>query len=124
MPPDTTRRRSRHLRPRTNRTMASASSCCWPWARHGMRRGGAAGRSPGDGETRPGAVLALAGVRGEWGFVDERVKGLLEEALGALGEEDSALRALLLSRQATELWFSGRPEPAGGPSRESVQGGR
>jgi len=74
-----------------------------------------------DAESLARAVLGFAGVLGQWGVVDERVTGLLEEALGALGEEDSALRASLLSRLGMELWFSGRPEPADLPSQESVE---
>ncbi|MEE8346318.1 MAG: protein kinase [Dehalococcoidia bacterium] len=67
------------------------------------------------------AVLGFAGIFGEWGLVDDLTVGLLEEALDALGAEDSALRALLLSRLGIELWMSGSPEPAEVPSRESVE---
>jgi class 3 adenylate cyclase len=78
-------------------------------------------RKLNDGEALARAALGFAGVFGEWGVVDERVTGLLEEALGALGDEDSALRASLLSRLAMELWFSGLTEPAELPSRQAIE---
>ncbi|MEE8370359.1 MAG: adenylate/guanylate cyclase domain-containing protein, partial [Dehalococcoidia bacterium] len=74
-----------------------------------------------DSERLSRAALGFAGLFGQWGMVDERVIGLLEEAADALGEEDSALRALLLSRLGMELWMSGSPEPADLPSSQSVE---
>ncbi|HEY5638420.1 MAG TPA: protein kinase, partial [Dehalococcoidia bacterium] len=78
-------------------------------------------RSLKDSESLARAALGFAGWFGKWGVVDERVIGLLEEALTALSEEDSALRALLLSRQAVELWSAGSSTRAEAPSRQSVE---
>jgi len=78
-------------------------------------------RTLSDSEGLGRAVLGFAGLFGEWGSVDDRTIGVLEEALDSLGEEDSALRALLLSRLGIELWMSGSPEPAELPSRKSVE---
>ncbi|MDX6233866.1 MAG: eukaryotic-like serine/threonine-protein kinase, partial [Nocardioidaceae bacterium] len=56
------------------------------------------------------AALGFGGrfVWGEAGVVDRRLVGLLEEALAALPDEDSPLRALLLGRLATELQYQPR----------------
>ncbi|MGH7859503.1 MAG: hypothetical protein ACREQY_19435, partial [Candidatus Binatia bacterium] len=43
---------------------------------------------------------------GEFGRMDRSLVVLLEEALGMLGEEDQALRAILLSRLSAELYWS------------------
>jgi DNA-binding SARP family transcriptional activator len=56
---------------------------------------------------------AALGFAGQWsilGRVDVARLGLLEEALAALGVEDSPLRARLLARLALELYYSGEPE--------------
>ena len=56
---------------------------------------------------------AALGFAGQWsvlGRVDEARLALLEEALEALGDEDSPLRARLLARLALELYYSGDPE--------------
>jgi class 3 adenylate cyclase len=91
-------------------------------AKETFLRAAEAARKLKEPESLARAVLGFAGVfGGEWGVVDDRTIGLLEEALDALGEEDSALRALLLSRLGMELWFSGSPEPAELPSRQSVE---
>ena len=77
-------------------------------------------RKRNDAESLARAALGFAGLMGEWGTVDERTIGLLHEALDAVSQEDSALRAMLLSRLAVELWFSGSTEPAEVPSRQAV----
>jgi class 3 adenylate cyclase/DNA polymerase III delta prime subunit len=77
-------------------------------------------RKRNDAESLSRAALGFAGLLGEWGTVDERTMGLLHEALDALRKEDSALRAMLLSRLSVELWFSGSTEPADVPSRQAV----
>ena len=56
---------------------------------------------------------AALGHAGQWsvlGRVDECRLVLLEEALVALGDEDSPLRARLLARLALELYYSGDPD--------------
>ncbi len=90
-------------------------------AKETFRQAADLSRKPGAAECLARAALGFAGLFGEWGTVDERTLGFLEEALRALGEEDSSLRAALLSRLAMELWFSGSPEPAEEPSRQAVE---
>ena len=50
----------------------------------------------------------------------ERASELLEEALAALGDDDSPLRARLLARLALELYYSGDPERRLALSEEAV----
>ncbi len=90
-------------------------------AKETFQRAADLARTLGDAERLARAALGFAGWFGEWGMVDERVVGFVREALDALGEVDSALRAMLLSRLAQELWFSGSPEPAEAPSRQSIE---
>jgi tetratricopeptide (TPR) repeat protein len=52
------------------------------------------------------AALGLAGLGDIDPSVDEDTVALLEEALGTLGEHDTALRARLLTRLALQLYFS------------------
>ena len=52
------------------------------------------------------AALGLETVGVEVGLVDQPLVRLLEEALDALGDEDSALRARVMARLAQELYFS------------------
>ena len=70
---------------------------------------------------------AALGFAGQWsvlGRVDEARLALLEEALVALGDEDSPLRARLLARLALELYYSGDPERGWRcPSRRSTSRG-
>jgi class 3 adenylate cyclase len=65
-------------------------------------------RTLGAAELLAAAALSFVG-RGVGivavGKVDTELIGLLEEALAGVGEEDSALRARLLGRLATELYF-------------------
>jgi len=56
------------------------------------------------------AALGYRGVLVDAGAVDTVRVGLLEEALDALDESDSGLRAKLLARLATELYFSDQPD--------------
>ncbi len=75
------------------------------------------------------AALGLgSGLQGFWGYgaglVDEALVGLLEEALGELGPEETRLRALLLGRMAVALYWSDSPErraAIGSLARESVE---
>jgi DNA-binding SARP family transcriptional activator len=63
------------------------------------------------------------GVAGPWSMLSrsdpERVR-LLEEALEALPEEDSPLRARLLARMSLELYYAGEPELRMALSEEAV----
>ena len=93
-----------------------------------MSRGARRDGEPGARDVRPGAATpragsatpgllgrAALGFAGPWSTlarVDEEVVARLDEALVALGEEDSPLRARLLARLAFELYYSGEPGAA------------
>jgi hypothetical protein len=64
----------------------------------------------------PGADLGLAFHAG-----DDRTRTLLERALAAVGDDDSAVRVALLARLAAELYFSGEPERSRPLSAEAVE---
>src|SRR5262245_9876649 len=75
---------------------------------------------------RAACLLARAalGFGGEFllvGVVDKAVVSLLEEALVALGEEDSTLRARVLGRLAMELYQSDQRERCALLSRQAVE---
>ena len=74
-------------------------------ARDALVRAAALARALGDPARLARAALALAAPYAEAGFGDELRPKLLEEALGALPEEDSALRASVLARLAPELFW-------------------
>jgi hypothetical protein len=62
-----------------------------------------------------------AGMGGfEFGLVDDTLIGLLQEAREALGDEDSSLKARVLGRAATELYYSDRAEERARLSEEAV----
>ena len=77
-------------------------------------------RTAGLGE--PFALAALGLGRGwiEQGTADPAVIGLLQEALAALPETRTALRARLLGRLAMELHFSNEPERCQALARQAV----
>ena len=98
-------------------TRSSAASCCSPWGRPGWRP--ATWPPPAPPTSRPpklarriGLPEALAraalglGLEFTSGIVDPAEVGLLEEALVALGEADSRLRARVLARLARALLFT------------------
>jgi DNA-binding SARP family transcriptional activator len=67
---------------------------------------------------------AALGFAGQWsilGRVDDARVALLEEALTALDEEDTPLRARLLARLALELYYSGEPDRRLALSEEAVE---
>jgi len=68
--------------------------------------GGAAeaARKLGDADSLVGAAIGIA-MMGEAGTVDERLVALIDEALEAIGPEQSARRAALLSAKAQELYW-------------------
>ena len=79
-------------------------------AREACRDAADLARSRGDAEQLARAALAFAGpVRLEVTRVVNQLVEQLERALGALGENDSALRARLMGRMATALTFRGLP---------------
>ena len=79
-------------------------------ARATFQTAAATARVLGDPSLLGRAALGFAGQWSVLGRVDEARLALLEEALAALGDEDSPLRARLLARLALELYYSGDPE--------------
>ncbi|MBI4259981.1 MAG: AAA family ATPase [Actinobacteria bacterium] len=71
-------------------------------ARSVLERAAGLFRAAGDADGLAGAALRFAET-GEFAVLDEPKLALLEEALAALPEEDSALRATVLARLAMEL---------------------
>ncbi len=80
----------------------------------------ATARALGDGALLGRAALGFAGQWSILGRVDAARVALLDEALTALGGEDSPLRARLLARLALELYYSGEPERRLARSEEAV----
>jgi DNA-binding SARP family transcriptional activator len=80
----------------------------------------ATARAVGDPALLGRAALGYAGRWSQLGRVEEDVAALLQEALGALGGEDSPLRARLLARLALELYYVGDPERRLALSEEAV----
>ncbi|MEE8346459.1 MAG: AAA family ATPase, partial [Dehalococcoidia bacterium] len=66
------------------------------------------------------AALGTGGPWGEVGVIDEPLIDVLEEALEALGEGDSPLRARVLSRLALAFYWTGSPERRAALSQEAV----
>ena len=89
--------RASRSRPRSTSRASSTTRCCSP-----ARRSASRGRGRRSGREDP-AVVAV-----------------LEEALAALGEEDSPLRARLLARLSLELYYAGQPERRMALSEEAV----
>ncbi|MBE2316513.1 protein kinase [Solirubrobacter sp. CPCC 204708] len=67
------------------------------------------------------AALGFAGRYAEAGIVDRDGIALLEEALEALGDEDSALGARVRARLADSLHFAGAPERTFALSRDALE---
>ena len=67
-----------------------------------------------------GAALGFAGRYSEAGIIDHAAIGLLEEALAALPEEDSTLRAQLTARLADALQFTGESARTTALSHEAL----
>jgi class 3 adenylate cyclase/tetratricopeptide (TPR) repeat protein len=63
-------------------------------------------RRLGDPEKQAQATLGFAEPYWTTGVVDQSVIAMLEDALDALGEEDTRLRAALLARLSTELYYA------------------
>jgi class 3 adenylate cyclase len=90
-------------------------------AKETLQRAADVARKLGAAERLARAALGFAGLWGEVGTLDEVVVSVLEEALGALGEADSALRARLLGRLAGELFFSDAVERRASLSQQAVE---
>src|SRR3954468_13502308 len=73
-------------------------------AKEHYRRAALLARELGDHELFAEAAEGLSGWA-EVGVIDHEAIGLMEEALGQLGEEDSEVRARLLSRLAIAVYF-------------------
>ena len=80
----------------------------------------ATARALGDPALLGRAALGFAGRWSQLGRVEEDVAGLLQEALAALGGEDTPLRARLLARLALELYYAGDPSRRLALSEEAV----
>ena len=81
----------------------------------------AVARALGDPALLGRAALGYAGPWSQLGRVEEDVAALLQEALAALGGEDSPLRARLLARLALELYYAGDPDRRLALSAEAVE---
>ncbi len=75
-------------------------------AKEAFRDAAALSRRLGDADKQAEATLGFAGRYWTTGVVDESVIELLEDALAALGDEDTLLRAALLARLATEVYYA------------------
>ncbi len=89
-------------------------------ARATFAQAGDTARRLGDPGLLGRAALGFAGPWSTLARVDEEVVAWLDEALVALGEEDSPLRARLLARLAFELYYSGDPGRREALSEEAV----
>src|SRR3954466_4927672 len=87
-------------------------------AKENFRRAALLARELDDHELFADAAEGLAGWS-EVGAIDHEAIGLIEEALALLGEEDSEVRARLLSRLAIAVYFVSDHPPAALP-REAV----
>ena len=90
-------------------------------ARATFQDAAATARMLGDAALLGRAALGFAGQWSVLGRVDEERLAVLEEALAALGEEDSPLRARLLARLALELYYSGDPGRRQALSEQAVE---
>ena len=79
-------------------------------ARTSFRAAAETARGLGDAPLLARAALGFAGPWSMLGRSDPRRMDVLEEALAALGDEDTPLRARLLARLALELYYSGDSE--------------
>jgi DNA-binding SARP family transcriptional activator/tetratricopeptide (TPR) repeat protein len=89
-------------------------------SRAALQAGAALARTAGLGAHLARAALGLARGWIEQGTTDPAIIGLLEEALAALPDTDTALRARLLGRLAMELHFSDDPDRCRATARQSV----
>jgi hypothetical protein len=89
-------------------------------ARKTLRDAATLARQLGDAGRLARAALGLSAAGVEYWRVDWSLVGLLDEALGALGEGNLALRARVLSRLASSLYYSGETERWEALSREAV----
>ncbi len=74
----------------------------------------------GQAERQAQAALGYAGRYWTSGVVDEQVVAVLEDALAALTPEDTLLRAAVLARLSTELYYAPSDERADAFSAEAV----
>jgi class 3 adenylate cyclase len=92
-----------------------------PKSRETFQMAAEAARGLGDAERLARAALGFGLNIGEVGVIDEPLIELLDEALGTLPQEDSALRARAMARLAGCLTWSEREEERGPLSREAVE---
>jgi tetratricopeptide (TPR) repeat protein len=99
---------------------ASEERAGLPGARESFADARSVARELGDPVLLARAALGAAGPWSTLGREDPAVVAMLEEALAALGEEDSPLRARLLARLSLELYYAGQPERRMALSEEAV----
>src|ERR671932_1616676 len=90
-------------------------------ARTSFRAAAETARGLGDAALLARAALGFAGPWSMLGRSDPRRMDVLEEALSALGDEDTPLRARLLARLALELYYSGDAEGRVAVSRAALE---
>jgi len=90
-------------------------------AKEAFHDAAALSRRLGEPEKQAEAALGFAGRYWTTGVVDESVIELLEDALNALGDDDSLLRAALLARLATEVYYAPPRGRADSLSSEAVE---
>jgi DNA-binding winged helix-turn-helix (wHTH) protein/tetratricopeptide (TPR) repeat protein len=89
-------------------------------AREAFRQAADAARAAGAADLLARAALGYAGRTDATPGVNRPAVALLEEALAALPEEASGLRAELLARLGTELYYDGVPERADAATLEAL----
>ena len=90
-------------------------------ARGSFRAAAETARGIGDAALLGRAALGFAGPWSMLGRVDDRRVELIEEALGAVGADESPLRARLLARLGLELYYSGDVERRLALTAEAVE---
>ena len=90
-------------------------------AKEAFRDAAGLSRRLGDAEKQAQATLGFAGRYWTTGVVDESVIAMLEDALAALGDEDTLLRAALLARLSTEIYYATPRRRAEELSAEAVE---
>jgi DNA-binding SARP family transcriptional activator len=91
-------------------------------ARDTFREAGVVARATEDADALGQAALGYGGTsQMAGGVVDPLTVALLEEALDALGEQETALRARLLARLAVELSFSDLREQRAALTEEAIE---
>ncbi len=89
-------------------------------ARPAYERAAELARKLGDAEALGRAALGISALS-EVGSVDDKLVALLEDALSAVGPDDSAARAMLLSALAQEYYWEDPQGKAAATNREAIE---